>query len=225
MTTDKSLDALKRMMQARAYEWGQSKKTPPVRPGPVITISREPGCRGESIAEKLSTELGLHLYSWEIVEQIAKDEHVSVQVVSALEEKGRTELEDWLLELRRTHNLSLDAYFEDLHRIIFAIASHGSALIVGRGANFFLPTKRRIALVLMAPLDVRIRNIMEDHELSEERASEHIDKLEREYRRHVKNYFDADIRDPVHYHLAINTALVSPETIVGIVKEIIRQQS
>ncbi len=225
MTTDRSLDDLRRMMEARAYEWSHAKKTPPVRPGPVITISREPGCRDEAIADKLSAELGLHLYGWEIVEQIAKDEHVSVQVVSALEEKGRSELEDWLHELRGTHNLSLDAYFEDLHRIIFAIASHGNALILGRGANFFLPPKKRIAIILMAPLDVRTRNIMEDHELSEELAWEHIDKLEKEYRRYVKKYFDADIRDSVHYHLAINTAMVSPETIVGIVKEIIRQQS
>src|ERR1700690_3280139 len=136
MTSDKSLESLRSLMERRGYEWGQSEKKRPSRPGPVVTISREPGCRGESFAEKVAAALGLHLYSWEIVEQIAKDEHVSVEVVSTLDEKTRSGLEDWLAEFQSNRNLSSHAYLEDLRRITFAIASHGRALILGRGANF-----------------------------------------------------------------------------------------
>ncbi|MGB8295780.1 MAG: cytidylate kinase-like family protein [Polyangia bacterium] len=225
MTSDESLEALRRLMEARLYEWRQSEKGRPPRPGPVITISREPGCRGESIAKKVAAELGLHLYTWEIVEQIAKDEHVSVQVVSTLDEKGRSELEDWLAEFEGTHDLSTDAYLEDLKKIIFAIASHGSALILGRGANFLLPQEKRIGLYFVAPLEVRIRNVMEDRGLSEKGAREHIVKVEKEHRQLVKKYFQADLRDSAHYHLVINTALVKPETIAGIVKEVIGHRS
>jgi len=213
------------MMVASSYAGGHAEKTPSVQPGPVIAISREPGSGGEAIAERLSAELSLHLYTWEIVEQIAKDEHVSVQVVSTLEEKGRTELEDWLAEVRGNHDLTSYAYVEALRRILFAIASLGNSLILGRGANFLLPPNKRIGLALVAPLDVRIRNIMKEREVSEELAWEHIDKLETQHCEFVKKYFDADIRDSVHYHLAINTAMVSPESIVGILKEVIRHQS
>jgi hypothetical protein len=69
MTSDKSLESLRRLMKARVHEWRQSQKKRQSRPGPVVTISREPGCRGKSVTEKVAAALGLHLYSWEIVEQ------------------------------------------------------------------------------------------------------------------------------------------------------------
>ena len=144
-----------------------------------------------------------------------------MQVVSTLNEKARSELEDWLAEFEGTHNLSTDAYLEDLKRIIFAIASHGSAVILGRGASFLLPPERRIGLYFVAPLEVRIRNVMEDRGLSEKRAREYIAKVEKEHRRLAKKHFQGDIRDSAHYHLVINTALVKRETIARIVKEVI----
>ncbi|MGA7742420.1 MAG: cytidylate kinase-like family protein [Polyangia bacterium] len=225
MTSDESLESLKRFMEARLYEWRQSERKRLSQPGPVITISREPGCRGESIAQKVAAALDFHLYTWEIVEQIAKDEHVSVQVVATLDEKTRSELENWLAEFGGTHNLSTDAYLEDLKKVIFAIASHGRAIILGRGANFLLPPEKRIGLYFVAPLALRIRNVMEDRGLSEKRAREHIAKVEKEHRQLVKKNFQADIRDSAHYHLVINTALVKPETIAGIVKEVIGRKS
>ena len=66
---------------------------------------------------------------------------------------------------------------------------------------------------------------MEDRGLSEEHAREHIAKVEKEHRQLVKKHFQADIRDSAHYHLVINTALVKPETIARIVKEVIGRKS
>ncbi|MGD0836749.1 MAG: cytidylate kinase-like family protein [Polyangia bacterium] len=225
MTSDGSIEALRGMMEARVYEWRQSEEKRPSQPGPVVTISREPGCRGESISEEVAAELGLHLYTWEIVEQIAKDEHVSVQVVSTLDEKARTEIEDWLTGFQGTNNLSEYAYLGDLKRITFAIAAHGSAVILGRGASFLLPPEKRIAFLFVSPLEVRIRNVMEDRGLSEKHARERIVKVEAEHHQFAKKYFQADILNSAHYHLVINTAFVKPETIAGIMKEVIRQKS
>jgi len=225
MTSDASIKALRGMMEARVYEWRQSAEKRPSQPGPVVTVSRESGCRGKSISERVAAELGLHLYTWEIVEQIAKDEHVSVQVVSTLDEKARTELEDWLTGFQGTHNLSEYAYLKDLRRITFAIAAHGNAIILGRGASFLLPPEKRIALLFVSPLEVRIRNVMEDRGLSEKHAREHIVKADAEHHQFAKKYFQADILDSAHYHMVINTAFVEPDTIVGIMKEVIRHKS
>ena len=225
MTSDGSIEALRGMMEARVYEWRQSAEKRPSQPGPVVTVSREEGCRGESISERVAAELGLHLYTWEIVEQIAKDEHVSVQVVSTLDEKAQTELENWLTGFEGTHNLSEYAYLRDLRRIIFAIAAHGNAVILGRGASFLLPREKRIALLFVAPLEVRIQNVIEDRGLSDKQAREHIVKVEAEHRRFAKKCFQADLLDSAHYHMVINTAFVKPDTITGIMKEMIRLKS
>ena len=218
MTTNDSVEDMRRLLAMRLREWSLHEGHPGSHAQPVVTITREPGCGGEAIAERLCAELGLHLYSWEMVELIAKDAHVSTQLVSTLDERTRSELGEWLAEFQGDCKLSLQAYLNSLKHVLFAIASHGNAVIVGRGSNFFLPSNKRIGLSLVAPLESRIANTMNALKLSETSAREHIAALDTEQTRLIKEYFNADVRDATHYHLVINTALIKQEAIVGIVK-------
>jgi len=225
MTNHDSVEELRRLLEVRVQEWRLREGHSQSRPNPVVAITREPGCGGESIAERLSVDLGLLLYNWELVEQIAKDTHVSTRLVSTLDEHTHSELEEWVAEFTGNCNLSSKAYIESLKRVLFAIAAHGNAVIVGRGSNFFLPTEKRIGVCLVAPLELKISNTMKELGLSEKSAREHISKVEEEQRRLVKEYFQADIRDSTCYHLVVNTALVKPETIVHLVKAVIMAQA
>jgi len=202
-----------------------ARKTPQDQRKPIVTLTREPGSGGESIAETLSTELGMHLYDWELVEQIAKDEEVSTQLVSRLEETMPSDLEEWMDELLSERKLSSQAYIGSLKRVLLTIAIPGNAVIVGRGSNFFLAPNKKIGLCLVAPLNVRIKNTMKELGLSEKDARKHISKVEAEHRRLVNKYFQTDIGDSTHYHLVVNTALVKPETIVQIVRMMIMAQT
>ena len=196
-------EVLDQLVKVRFDEWQLRDKRKELEPGPIVTVSRESGCGGEAIAERLSVELKLHLYSWEIVEQIAKDAHVSAQVVSTLDEKTQSEMEDWLGSFHGNRSLSSYAYVETLKKVIFAIAAHGSAIILGRGSNFFLPTEKRIGICLVAPFEVRIRNVMNELRCSEAHAHAHIVELGTEHREFVKTYFNADIHDPTRFHLVV----------------------
>ena len=217
-----SIEELNRLLKVRLEEWRLREKPEPPRPKPVVTITREPGCGGESIAERLCSELDLHLYDWELVEQIAKDEQVSAQLVSTLEKNPPSGFADYLAEFDPQHNLTSDEYIASLKRILLAIAVTGNAVIVGRGSNFFLPPDKKIGLCFVAPLELRIKNIMKGLGLTEEEARKHVSKLEAEHRRYVKKYFQADIRDSTQYQLVINTARVKPNTIVQLVKTMIQ---
>jgi len=168
-------------------------------PAAVVTITREEGCGAESIAEKLATELGMHLYDWELVEQIAQDAHVSTQLVATLGEKESSELEDWLAEFRPDRALSSQAYLESLKRVLFSIAAHGNAVIVGRGSSFFLPPDKRIGLSFVAPVEQRIKNTMREMRLSEKEARDHISTVDAEHRKAVRKHFLVDIGDSTHY--------------------------
>jgi cytidylate kinase len=221
-----SLDSMETFLKSLLYEWKVKKEHPKTLAGPVITISRQPGCDDdESIAQRLAKELGLALYSWEIVEQIAQNAHVTEQVVSTLDEKSQSMLNDWLAEFKGNRKLSSYRYVECLRKVIFTIAAHGNAVILGRGGNFLLPHDKKLGLCLVAPLDVRVRNTIQKLGLSEKQAREHIANIEREHRLFVKKHFFADIRDVTHYHITINTALVPPEIIVEIVKVIIKAKA
>ena len=217
-----SVEELNRLLRARVEEWFLQEKHEQSRPKPVVAITREPGCGEESIAERLCSELGMHLYDWELVEQIAKDEQVSTQLVSMLEKNPPSRFADFLAELAPEFGLTSDKYICSLKRILLAIAVTGNAVIVGRGSNFFLPPDKKIGLCLVAPLDLRIRNIMKEFGLTEKEARKHISKLEEDHRKLVRKYLQADIRDPNCYHLVINTALVKPDTILQLVKTMIQ---
>jgi cytidylate kinase len=217
-----SLDSLEGFLKAQFYAWRLKKKE---LPRPVITITRQPGCDDESIAQRLANELGLVLYNREIVEEIANNAHVSEQVVSTLDEKDRSGLDEWLAEFKGNRNLSSYRYIECLRKVIFTVAAHGNAVILGRGGNFLLSPDKKLGLCLVAPLDVRVRNTIEKLGLSEKQAREHIAKMEGEHRLFIRKHFDADIKDTTHYHITINTALVKPEIIVEIVKEIIKSNA
>ncbi len=223
MKNEDSLAELERLLKVRLQEWQLRDKYKQSRPRPVITITQEPGCGAESIARRICSELGLHLYDWEVVEQIAKDEHVSTQVVATLE---KDPVEGWfadlVAELEPEYSLTVDKYVGSLKSILLAIAVTGNAVILGRGSNFFLPPDKKIGLCFVAPLDVRTKNIMQETGMTEREARKHISELEAEYRKLVKRYLQADMRDPVHYCLAINTALVQPDTIVQLVRTMIQ---
>ena len=217
-----SLEELHRLLNVRLEEWFLNKKNEQSQPKPVVAITQEPGCGAETIAERLCSELDLHLYDWELVEQIAKDEKVSAQLVSTLEKNPPSGFADFLADLAPEYGLTSNRYISSLKRILLSIAVTGNAVIMGRGSNFFLPPEKKIGLCFVAPLELRTKNVMKELGVTETEARRHVSKLEAEHRKLVKKYLQADIRDPIHYRLVINTALVKPDTIVQLVKTIIQ---
>jgi len=214
------------LIQVRLNEWRLREKDPQYRPKPVVAITREPGCGAESVAERLCSELGMHLFDWEVVERIAGDAQVSADLVSSIENNPRSEFADFggnlLSEFRKVYYFSSEEYLDSLKRVFLAIVVPGNAIIVGRGSNFFLPLDKKIGLCFVAPLSMRIQNLVKQCGLTDKAAREHISRLEAEHQKLVKKYFQADIRDPDHYHLVINTALIKPETIVQMIKAMIQ---
>ena len=217
-------EELNRLLKARLEEWRLQNNDPGYKRTPVITVTREPGCGAEAIAQKLCAELGMHLYDWELVEKVAKDEKVSAQLVSSLEANPPTGFADFLAQCTPGYGLTSQAYVASVKRVLLAILVPGNAIIVGRGSNFLLPADEKIGLCLVAPLAVRIKNLMKERGLTEKEARKHISKVEVEHRKLVKKYCQADVREPDHYHLVINTALVKPDTVVQLVKTMIQTE-
>jgi cytidylate kinase len=225
MTTGGSLDQVNDFIEAQMYEWRQRRGQSQPVPRPTITITRQPGSGAEAIAKKLATALNMRFYSWEIVEEIAKSAHVSTKVVATLDEKSHSELQDWLADFGQDEELSTYKYLTTLKKVLFTIAVHGNAVIFGRGGNFLLPPERRIGLYLVSPLDIRIRNVMNERGLSSEDALEYIARIESQQRRFVKKHAGKDVRDLTNYHLVINTSLVKPEAVIRAIQGMIEASS
>jgi len=176
---------------------------------PVITISREPGSGGGIVATELGEKLGLDVFHQEIINEMAESAQVSSRILETLDEKGLSVLEEWITSLVDNRHLWPDQYLRHLMKVIGTIGKHGSAVIVGRGANFVLPPEGRIRVRIVAPLDVRVENVSSNFGVSAEDAKRRIIRTESERRAFIRKYFNADITDPINYDLVLNTGTLS----------------
>ena len=204
--------------QVKKWQLNMKKKyKKPIRP--VITISRLPGSGANSLAKQLSEDLNIDLFDNEIVEAVAKSAQVSESVIATLDEQDRSILDDWIGALEKKRHLWPDEYLPHLTKVVFAIATHGHAVIVGRGASYILPNELCLRLLIVAPMDVRIRNVMYAYKVTHDEAEKQIMKAEKDRKAFVKNYFNADLTDPINYDLTLNTAHYTAEAAAKIIEE------
>jgi cytidylate kinase len=97
-------------------------------------------------------------------------------------------------------------YFNTLEAVIKELARSQSLVIQGRGSQFILKDYPRALHVLVtAPLEVRLKRVMESMKLPRENAKREIARFDNGAREFIKRYFKAEVWDPVYYDLTVNT--------------------
>lgn len=186
-------------------------KSDKLKGGPIITISREPGSGGSEIARKLAKDLSMDLMGGQIIQHVAESARMSRKVIESLDEKEVTLRDTLLNTLFRDRHLWPDEYLQHLTKVIATVGRYGNAIIVGRGANFILPQDGTFRVRILAPLEYRIRHVMEDRNCDRVQAEQYVVKKENDHRSFIRKYFNADVTDPKHYDILINTGSVTIE--------------
>ncbi len=182
-----------------------------IKGGPIITISREPGSGGSEIARRLAMDLSMDLMGGQIIQHVAESARMSRKVIESLDEK-EVSLRDTLLNtLFRDRHLWPDEYLQHLTKVIATVGRYGNAIIVGRGANFILPQAGTFSVRIIAPLEYRIKHVMEDRKIERAQAEQYVVKKENDHKAFVRKYFNADAADPKQYDIIINTGNVTIE--------------
>jgi cytidylate kinase len=175
---------------------------------PVLTVSRQHGAGGGEIVRTLARELGLDVFDREIIQQIAESTHLSERIVGALDDKARELLTEWLSGIASHDYLSSVEYRYQLTRVVGAMAHHGGAIILGRGAHLILGQGEALRVLVVAPLEARVATLMRREGLSERDARRRIQVVEADHKAFLMKHFHTDFGDPVHFDLVVNTALI-----------------
>jgi cytidylate kinase len=175
----------------------------------VVTLSMEPGAGGCFIAEKAAEHLGFDYFHRDMVAGIAKSAHSSEKLINTLERERLSGVEDFISSVIREKYLYPGTYQRHLMKVVNAIADHGKAVIVGRGANFILPPEQRLSVRVIAPIEDRIRNVCRLLGVEEDKARRRVMKREAARRAFVRQTFHVDISDPAHYDMVLNTHKMS----------------
>ncbi len=110
------------------------------------------------------------------------------------------------------------SYLAGLQSVVKELARNESIVIAGRGSQFILKDYPGAFHILMvAPLAVRVKRVMESLKVDEERAKKEIAQYDRSRRAFVRRYFHSELEDPVNYDLVLNTRHLSFEAAASIV--------
>jgi len=116
--------------------------------------------------------------------------------------------------------ISLDdaRYLAGLKSIIKELAGSKSIVICGRGSQFVLKDYPGVLHVLMiAPLEIRLKRVMEDLNVNEENAKKGIARSDGIRREFIKRYFQAELENPMSYDMVLNAEHLSYETAASII--------
>ena len=97
-------------------------------------------------------------------------------------------------------------YLQALESVVKELARSQPLVILGRGSQFILKDyPGSFHVLVVAPLEVRLKRVMENLKLEQEAAKLEITGFDKSLREFFKRYFKAESDDPVYYDIVVNT--------------------
>lgn len=200
----------------------------------VVTVRGQLGSGAPEVARQIADRLQVDYVDREIIAEVAarlqrKEEEVKAKEMLPTSLVGR------IAEALERNYVFGDAltgaylslveiplgdtrYLQALESVIRELARKQPLVILGRGSQFILKDYPGVLHVLVvAPLEVRVKHFMEERKLDQEAAKLEIERFDNSLHRFVKRYFKADLEDPVHYDLVLNTERLTFQAATSIV--------
>jgi cytidylate kinase len=203
---------------------GEDKPGKPAPLRPCITISRSYGSGGGAIARRLAAQLGYQVFDREIVEVICQEGRFRTAILESFDERDRSSLEVWVDGLLHGSLVDRGDYFRTLVGVLGAIAMHGHAIIIGRGANFVLDPGRGLNVRIVAPLSMRVETISKMRNMTYADAEKLVHQTDHERAAFILHHFHRDVEDPMAYDMILNTAGIGIESAIVLVERMLREK-
>lgn len=200
--------------------------------GPIITISRAAGARGNSIADALVRRLEAEkpvprrrpwtLFNQNLIQHVIQEHKLPEKTADYFPEDRPEEIRAFVAEVLGLHQGVYNTMVKTAETIR-RIARAGNAVIVGRGGNFItadIPGAVHIRLV--GSQACRIRHYATKLGISEAKAAGEVTRLDRARKRYIKTHFNKDIDDALHYDMVLNTDELTNEQAVDVIVAAIR---
>ena len=194
----------------------------------IYTIGREFGSGGREVGEKLAAKLGIKLYDKELLQQAAKDSGFCEEIFENHDEKPTNSF---------LYSLVMDTYsvsgysaapFLDMplnHKVFLAqfetikkIAEKQSCVIVGRCADYALSDNPNcINVFIHADLDVRIKNVSRNLNITENKARDIINKTDKQRASYYNYYTSKKWGDSKSYNLSLDAGKLGTDNCVEMI--------
>lgn len=198
----------------------------------IITINRECGSGGGSIARLLGEKLGIKVYGRTFIEKVAAEFGITMENMDQI----KAQKTNWWNDICRMYQqfgaasyttnrfeaTPLSLYYAEA-RLLRELAEKESCIIVGRaGFHIFRDTPDAHHILILADRDARIRRIAEKEHLDTDEAARVVDRIDRERDTFVKNVADTSRLDAHNYSLCINVTGATPENVAAFLADSVK---
>jgi len=197
---------------------------------PVVTISRETGAGGSTVAQLVAERLNQQMpakdscpwtvFDRNLVEQVLQEHELPNTIKQFMAEDAAVFSPGKLIEELLGLHPSAWTLAHHTTDTILRLARMGNVVLVGRGSNVITSScKKAFHVRLVAPREARIKRAAELFQLTEREAAVFVREKDRARRRYVKLHFKVAIDNPLQYHAVFNTGCMSFEAAARLIAD------
>lgn len=194
---------------------------------PVITISREYGALGRTLAANLSERLGIPYYDKDFVRKTAEQSGYDVDEVTheGEELKPSSRVLNSILNSAVSYSSSHDAIFKAQKKVVLELAE-SPCIIVGRCADAILHKAGidAFSIYLYADVKHRIKRAEELAENGTTSIEKYIEKRDVLRKTYYKQYTGREMGNANNYTICFDTGRINIDTCADIIIEILSRE-
>ena len=194
---------------------------------PVITISRQYGAMGRTLAEILSLRLGIPYYDRDFVKKTAEESGYEEEEIEREGEELSTtsRMLNTFLNSAVSYSSSFDAIFKAQKQVVLELAE-SPCIIVGRCADHILRQAGidSFNIYLYASVEDRLNRVEELGEFGDMKLDKYIEKRDKKRRTYYKQYTGCEMGDAANYSICLDTGRINIETCADIIEMILQRE-
>lgn len=191
-----------------------------------VTINRQFGSLGRSIAKEISEILGIQYYDRYIVEATSKKLNIPISTISMIEEtRSKSSFSNVMSPLGNISTANQNKIFDIQRRIILDLADKESCIIVGRCSDFILKDyKDCLNIFTYAPKEARFKNCVNILNMKPAEAERMITKVDKARDSYYRCYAGYSNESTKQRHIMIDSSLLGVHGTAQVLAEMIKKR-
>ena len=202
----------------------------------VVTVSREIGSGGHTIARRLAERLGVRFCDKQLINSLREKFNLSAYEIERLKGEKKSWLSDFFSKLTPVPTQALlndpaSAYVENIRsevttddifkaesEILRQLVEESSCVIAGRSGFFVLDScPNKVDIFITAPRESRVARVMAKQGMNQETAGYIVDEVDKMRENYVKRYADRSRYDLRNYDLSLNMDELTEDEAVEVI--------
>ena len=187
----------------------------------VITIARQYGSGGRTIAQMLSERLGIHYYDKELLKLASEDSGINEDLFRNADEHVKTTqlfkiahsvYKGELIPPESDDFTSMENLFNYQAKIIRELAGKESCVIIGRCSNYILKDYPNVLRVFIhADWDFRMEKAAEKLSMSQKEIEKFLQKDDKRKDEYYRRFTGEEWKDATQYDLCLDSSKLGYE--------------